>query len=67
MNFYEFAVKSPFTMFIIVCAVYYTIKNLIDYFKRRVRSKDIQRHGWPKNPHMDADGDIVYPKEEDEN
>lgn len=58
MNFFEFALKSPFLSFIIICAVYYAWKAPWVCLKRAIRSRDIQTHGWPKAP-MDADGDIV--------
>lgn len=34
-------------------------------YKRRLRSHDIQARGWPTAPFMDADGDIVMPKNGD--
>lgn len=30
-------------------------------YNRRLRSANIRAHGWPTNPLMDADGDIVHP------
>lgn len=64
MSFFDMVVKAPFLTFIIICSVYYTIKNILNYLKRRIRSKDIQARGWPTLPNMDADGDIVHPEKE---
>ncbi len=64
MSFGEFIVKfaaqSPFTFFIIVCCLYYGWKAPWIVLKRAIRSRDIQRHGWPTAPNMDADGDLVF-------
>lgn len=30
-------------------------------WNRTLRSRNIRSHGWPTNPLMDADGDIVHP------
>ena len=32
---------------------------------RYFRSRNIKHHGWPSNPHMDADGDLVYPEKDE--
>ena len=31
-------------------------------YNRRCRSENIKAKGWPSNPNMDADGDLIYPK-----
>lgn len=35
-------------------------------WNRHCRTKNISSRGWPENPLMDADGDIVHPKSEDQ-
>lgn len=35
-------------------------------YNRHLRAKNIAAHGWPTNPLMDADGDIVHPPESEE-
>lgn len=67
MSFWEFVLKfagqNPFTFLIIICATYYGWKCPWIVIKRAIRSRDIQKHGWPSAKHMDADGDLVYPDE----
>ncbi|ASJ58980.1 hypothetical protein KEM44_21065 [Sinorhizobium meliloti] len=62
MSGYEFILafcgKHPFLAFIIICSAYYGWKYAWHVLKRAIRSRDIQRHGWPTAP-IDADGDIV--------
>lgn len=36
---------------------YYAFKA----YNRHLRAANIRAHGWPRNPLMDADGDIVHP------
>ncbi|TCU34036.1 hypothetical protein EV129_11319 [Rhizobium azibense] len=36
-------------------------------YKRKLRSRDIQAHGWRTARLMDADGDIVHPPKEEKN
>lgn len=57
---YRFAVEAPFLFFCAIIAVYYGWKCPFIVIKRMIRSKDIQRHGWPTAPNMDADGDLVF-------
>jgi hypothetical protein len=43
------------------------VGNLIfKFYNRRLRSKNILAHGWPRARFMDADGDIVHPRREEE-
>jgi hypothetical protein len=35
------------------------------FYNRKLRSKNVQLHGWPKPP-IDADGDLVYPQTKDD-
>lgn len=64
MTFWDFILKfagqNPLTFFIIVCCTYYAWKAPWLVVKRALRSRDIQRHGWPTAPNMDADGDLVF-------
>lgn len=32
-------------------------------YNRHLRASNIRAHGWPSAPNMDADGDIILPKE----
>lgn len=40
--------------------------SVIKIINRFIRSSNIKAVGWPTNPLMDADGDIVHPKKEDD-
>jgi hypothetical protein len=45
-----------------VSAVLTTPFNLaFKAYNRSLRARNIALHGWPSNPLMDADGDIVHP------
>lgn len=61
MDFYEFALRfvseHPFITFVLICSVYYCFQAPWEIWKRNIRSRDIQKHGWPIAP-MDSDGDI---------
>jgi len=65
----RFASESPwltFFMFWILCwTVTVPFKLMWFAWNRYLRSKNIQAHGYPTNPLMDADGDIVLPKDKD--
>jgi hypothetical protein len=64
----SFAGDHPFLAWCLawsIWPVYYVAIAPFGLIKRYLRSRDIQRHGWPKNPLMDADGDIVRPEKED--
>lgn len=70
--FFEFAGEHPFTAWLMAWGLWplcwmgqsvLTTPFRMAYgaYKRRLRSKDIQSHGWPTARLMDADGDIVHP------
>lgn len=66
MNFFEFLSDSPFIAFILICAVYYTIKHVTYTLpKCFIRHLNIRKAGWPPE-HLDADGDFRPEKEKDE-
>ncbi len=52
-----FMSESPFLGFLIICSAYYILA-------RSLRCIQIAIRGWPANPLMDADGDIVHPKKD---
>lgn len=58
----QFASNHPFLFFLMICATYYTLKTPFYAWNRYLRSKNIRERGWPSNPLMDADGDIVHPE-----
>ena len=61
----KFAGEHWFLSFLIICAVYYTLKTPYLVWNRFLRSRNIKHHGWPSNPLMDADGDIIHPEKSD--
>jgi hypothetical protein len=67
-DFWTFASNNPLTALLIVWIVMYAATRPFKYamraYIRRLRSRDIQAHGWPRIP-MDADGDIVYPDKDE--
>lgn len=69
MTMWDFAAANPGTaMFLAVTAAYAFVQPWYYAFKawnRYLRSKNIAVHGWPKPP-MDADGDVIWPQEEEE-
>lgn len=54
----EFTKQNPFLSLCVLGSIYYGWKYPWHVHKRAIRSRDIQKHGWPIAP-MDADGDIV--------
>lgn len=64
----EFASVNPWLTFFMFWIGCYTIvapfKIIWLCWNRYLRSKDIQSHGYPTMPNMDADGDIVHPEED---
>lgn len=66
MNIYEIINENPFLSFALACLLLVAIAGLCSFpFKtihRYLRSRDIQKHGWPP-AHCDADGD--FKKEDD--
>lgn len=69
MTFYDFILQfADRHWFITACAVismcstvYLLVKAPFFVLNRFLRHRDIKAHGWPTNPLMDADGDIVHP------
>ena len=61
---WDFATANPGTAFLIVLVLAWAFIEPFRYafraYNRRLRSRNIAAHGWPKPP-VDADGDIVYP------
>lgn len=55
-----FTKQNPFLSVCVLGSVYYGWKYPWLVLKRSIRSKDIQKHGWPTAP-IDADGDVVTP------
>lgn len=49
-----------------ICGIFTApFKYAFRAYNRKIRGGNIRAHGWPTNPLMDADGDIVHPKEQD--
>ena len=61
MTIWQAAVEAPWLAFCAIVAVYYAIKLPFTAFRLCIRSRNIAKNGWPTNPLMDADGDIVHP------
>lgn len=66
----EFAGNHPFLAWCAlwgiwpICGIFTTPFNVaFRSYNRHCRSKNIATRGWPTNPLMDADGDIIHPKE----
>lgn len=50
-------------LYIVINPVLNTLYNIISHpWNRLMRMLMVRKHGWPPNPKMDADGDIVYEK-----
>ena len=62
MTIWQAAIHAPFIAFCAIVAVYWAIKLPFIAFRLFIRSRNIAKHGWPTNPLMDADGDIVHPE-----
>lgn len=64
----EFARVNPWLTFFVFWLVCYTVaypfRIAFHAWNRYLRSKNIQAHGYPTNPRMDADGDIIHPESE---
>jgi len=60
-KFLDLLVSSPmlgFLAFILICAIFYTIKMALYLLpKMIIRGMNIRSHGWPP-PYLDADGDF---------
>ena len=65
MNIFSAAVQAPWLAFGIAMVFFWTMRLFFLAFNRWMRSRNIARQGWPTNPIMDADGDIVHPSDDD--
>lgn len=63
-DFYAFAGDHPFLTSFLGLLVLAAWSGPWSVFRRVIRSFDIQAHGWPTAPLMDADGDIIHPKKD---
>lgn len=61
--FWKFGGEHYFIVLILAYSVIHTVGRM---YSRTLRSFNIRKHGYPANPIMDADGDIVYPKDKEE-
>ena len=65
-DFYIFAAGHPLLTlvlaFVVATVVVAPFKYAALAVSRYCRSRNIAARGWPQNPLMDADGDIVHPK-----
>lgn len=65
---WEFANANPGYTFLIIWVLAWAAVQPFRFafraYNRRLRHKNIALHGWPKAP-VDADGDVVYPDEEE--
>lgn len=63
---WEFAKANPGTTFLIVWVLAWAATQPFKYawlaYNRKLRARNIASHGYPTTAHMDADGDLVYPK-----
>lgn len=62
--FWQFADQHPL---VTLCALWLIVWLLAWPFRlinRWIRHRNIAARGWPENPLMDADGDIVYPADD---
>ena len=59
-EFYAFAGQHPFLTFVLAYLATCPIRYGFRAYNRHCRTKNIAAHGWPTNPLMDADGDIVH-------
>jgi len=66
---WEFAKENPFLFFLIFWIAAWAVTRpfwwAFKAYNRSLRSKNIAAQGWPTAP-IDADGDVVYPKKEEE-
>lgn len=65
---YDFMANSPvLTFFLALIAAWATVRIVylpVNFYRAVARRKNIHEHGWPIAP-IDADGDVVYPDEEE--
>ena len=62
MNILQAAVDAPWLAGFAIYVAYYALRLPFWAWNRLLRSRSIASHGWPTNPLMDADGDIVHPR-----
>ncbi|AMX93745.1 MULTISPECIES: hypothetical protein [Mesorhizobium] len=71
-DFFTFAGAHPAVTFFLAWGIWpvcWTVQAVLTTpfslafkaYNRRLRSLNIRAHGWPANPLMDADGDIIHP------
>lgn len=65
--FYAFAGNHPIITVLLAWSIAGVLKAPFQYafmaYNRRCRSRNIAAQGWPTASFMDADGDIVHPKD----
>lgn len=63
---WQFAQSNPGLFTVLWCvaaiAAVQVFHNIFRIWNRTLRSRNVQKNGWPTPP-VDADGDIVYPKQ----
>lgn len=63
---WDFATANPGYTFLIVWVLAWAWVQPFKYawlaYNRMLRARSIAAHGYPTTPHMDADGDLVYPE-----
>lgn len=71
-DFWQFAWAHPFLVWLLAWGIWpvcWMLQAVLTApfsfafraYARRQRAHSIHTHGWPTNPLMDADGDIVHP------
>lgn len=67
-DLFSFMAQHPFLTWCLAWGVWPICQALTAPFRyaflaysRRLRSLNIRAHGWPANPLMDADGDVIHP------
>lgn len=59
MSMWEWAGQNSVVFAVLAYLVFVGVERIT---KRFLRAVMVVSRGWPEGPHMDADGDIVYPK-----
>ncbi len=65
MTLWDFANNHPITTLILAYLIMAPVRYAFKAYNRYLRHKNILAHGWPAAP-VDADGDVVYPDNDDE-
>lgn len=64
----KFAAENPWLFFFSLCVIAWVLTSPLHFgfraYNQTLRSRNIVAHGWPAAP-IDADGDVVYPEQED--